>query len=794
MLDRLLKAAKSHDAAVKGSDTASASPAQASLASGSSREREAQAGRSRPLPSLQAVLQAAEMRERHALIDAWIEAGADTKDLKRALETLQQKDKGAAKRIRQELQVRKAAIDEGDRERQLLSQAQSLLEKPDLRAQDLAALEQKAVGIKSTTFDELCGRLRQRLAAQTLLQQQLRDWHALGRQWQASLQRCYQAPLVEARAAWKDLRERRETVLAEAERFAADAEWSAMPVKVQAAVQAHRGEIQADWQRFEAELALAVAADEDVQAPLPSIPAWATELEASRHAESNLAERQRVQALEATQARSRAQHQAAIDRVMERLAAAEKALEDGHVREAQKVLDAIRSEGVRLPDALVERINNARSGIYDLLAWQRWRADQIRTELCEQAEALAQQPLPVREQGEAVRELRERWKLLAREGEPTAALWPRFDAACTRAYEPVAAHIEQERAQFEAVERQREDLIRQLAELGRTIPADDLRGLASAIDRLGARWRTAGALPDGRAHRLQRVWDTTLAKVAAPLEAARAESVSRREGMIAEVERLVAEGRPGLFEAIREIQSRWQRESQRVMLPRRQEQQLWQRFRAPIEAWHSAREQARQARQQNYDAARRQFSDALAGKDRPSMREAIDRLDAAADAWAAAERGLPPALQREMREAHDALHRRLRDLDAESRLGAVDVLLDAWRDRSLDKVGDRKSFALSLGPKFKAALDAWLQAVCSPAKHSGERAQEALLRLEILCDLPSPAELQPARRLMQLKILAERSRPVLEAQWGREVEAVLGAAFEDAAARRLVTVLRKLLS
>ena len=75
---------------------------------------------------------------------------------------------------------------------------------------------------------------------------------------------------------------------------------------------------------------------------------------------------------------------------------------------------------------------------------------------------------------------------------------------------------------------------------------------------------------------------------------------------------------------------------------------------------------------------------------------------------------------------------------------------------------------------------------------SGDAA-EALLRLEIAADVPTPAEQITARRALQLQLLTRRNEPSPQETWGADVAKVLATAYDAGAARRLQNALKALL-
>jgi len=71
--------------------------------------------------------------------------------------------------------------------------------------------------------------------------------------------------------------------------------------------------------------------------------------------------------------------------------------------------------------------------------------------------------------------------------------------------------------------------------------------------------------------------------------------------------------------------------------------------------------------------------------------------------------------------------------------------------------------------------------------------QEALLRLEMAAEVPTPAELLSDRRALQLQLLTRRNDPPPAQTWGQDTAAVLAGAHGTQEARRLQNALKVLL-
>lgn len=153
------------------------------------------------------------------------------------------------------------------------------------------------------------------------------------------------------------------------------------------------------------------------------------------------------------------------------------------------------------------------------------------------------------------------------------------------------------------------------------------------------------------------------------------------------------------------------------------------------------------------------------------------------------ERGprLGDAAFRAQREAFEAANNALKKLAMQAHGEVLTHLLTAWEKRDPAQLPS----AQDLGKAVPTAVrNRWVQAVSTP---SGKDASEALLRLEIAAELPTPAEHISARRMLQLQLLTKRNAPAPAETWGEDAAQVLAADFDPANARRVQNVLKALL-
>lgn len=148
---------------------------------------------------------------------------------------------------------------------------------------------------------------------------------------------------------------------------------------------------------------------------------------------------------------------------------------------------------------------------------------------------------------------------------------------------------------------------------------------------------------------------------------------------------------------------------------------------------------------------------------------------------------LGDAAFRAQRDAVEHAQAALRKLAAQAHGEALTQLLGAWEKRDGAGVPSVQEFGRAVSPAMRGA---WSQAVSAPPAGS---ASDALLRLEIAAEVPTPAEHVDARRALQLQLLTKRNDPAPAQTWGQDAAKVLSSGHDAATARRLQNVLKTLL-
>ena len=113
--------------------------------------------------------------------------------------------------------------------------------------------------------------------------------------------------------------------------------------------------------------------------------------------------------------------------------------------------------------------------------------------------------------------------------------------------------------------------------------------------------------------------------------------------------------------------------------------------------------------------------------------------------------------------------------------------MTAWEQRSADQLPSQQELGKSVAGGTRAS---WAKALGEgPSGDAGE----ALLRLEIAAETPTPAEQLQARRALQLQLLTRRNDPSPAQTWAEDTARVLATGYDAANARRLQNALKVLM-
>lgn len=500
--------------------------------------------------------------------------------------------------------------------------------------------------------------------------------------------------------------------------------------------------------------------------------------------------------------RKQAEHK--LGQLRERIEVLEAHLAAGELKKADPIyqsiqagLDVIRASGIAKSEEaqLTRRVRALAPRLRELQNWRRWGADQHREELCASMEALIEQDLSLSALAEQLRALQAHWKRLDKTGSPAnQAFWQRFHSASEAVYARCRPIIEQQAAEREANRLARESACTQLEDFLAKVDWErvDWKRILRAERAMRQTWSMIGPTEGRHRKQLERRFHRSLKQLDQRLDAERKRNRAHKRALVERVHELVE--LPDLDQAIEQtkaIQRQWQ-----TTVPARQrdENALWQSFRAACDAVFERRAAAQQTqaselqanlqtRQAICDAAHEiatheQDPDQLA----TAQRELLDR-------WRATE-GLPvprqsaTSLTRTWRDRYSALTQCLRAAEARVRSASLELLarqaeLCQQLETSLLQAPERcdlhsiqthwaelethrdGTLQAAIQGRFERALtaaqdSAALAALRADYAANADVLDRLCLQLEIIAGVESPPALSQQRLEFQVARLSER--------------------------------------
>jgi hypothetical protein len=478
---------------------------------------------------------------------------------------------------------------------------------------------------------------------------------------------------------------------------------------------------------------------------------------------------------------------------LDELGAMEAALEQGSLGSAAERDKALKdSKGIRLTAAQSERLAHARGELKRLSDWARWGGNVSREELIKAVEQLTTQSLAMGELAKKVGSMRERWKALdTLSGAAPKSLWERFDAACSAAYAPAAAHFKHLAEERHTNAAKAQALIAEAnAEAARMDSAEsvDWKHMAAMVQRLRLGWSHLGAIDRKEKKRLDQQFTDVLNILQGPLEQQRKAEVAHREELIDQVAALNAGDRHAL-DALRAAQERWQELARALPLERKAEQAMWHRFRAACDAVFAKRKEsahAADAERRTHQAAKEAISARLETAAQGSLDAAgASRLlrEAAAE-WHAigpVPRAAEVKVDKRYHAAIAAIQHKADSARRAAGMAQASALRDKLRlcqqleaalaepgaDQAANQEWDARWTALpALQPDYERVLGARYKAAQAANANAGDRAAyvrlleqnrpkllQEILRLEIAAGIDSGSEFARERLKLQVEVL-----------------------------------------
>ena len=543
--------------------------------------------------------------ERAARLREWMATEPSADLLQQVFKEMSNRDKGAAKPLREKLDELRRLKDQDALAAEWASKAQHLLDIPRLNLADAMAWPRDAAKAGAPLSREPLASLRLALADRV---KHIEDLEHRAQVLRESAVLMVQRIEVLSTKAWTEALDLQTSLSADLQRLQAelaalgqDAHWVSVDPKYPNSVLESTQHIQLVWDAFAAALSQTQAAAMDASLPLPAVPAWADQLRVLRGEASAVAA-------------PKPAVDSAVQAENKQAQAASKAVANLQKQQA----DAVRTELVTKAEALMKPVKPEGEAVVEGQEVTEW-----------------QPAITGRKLQDSLRQLREAWKKADQGGHPNHALWKRFDQACNRAYPFVQAWLEKAKAESAAHREQRIALLAEVAAWTQEHAGNtDWKKQARELHAFTERWRNSGHLSEKLFADMQAQWKTAMQAAHAGLDKAQADSVALRRAMVEEAKQLGAAASLRI-DAVKALQQRWQVESQAVPVDRKLAQKLWDAFRQPLDEAFQRKtaDRSNQAQQplSAHDQAVLEASQALekaiAGGDASAIRQAVQHLN-----------------------------------------------------------------------------------------------------------------------------------------------------------------------
>ena len=317
----------------------------------------------------------------------------------------------------------------------------------------------------------------------------------------------------------------------------------------------------------------------------------------SEEAAADAAEAARVrEAEEKARAEARAAEVLAQRRIGGLAARALSALREGHTGQAAGLRRAIEEKLPRLaavPGHLAAQVHELDAKLDELKQWKDYAVAPKRAELIAEMESLIGSFEPPKALAERINQLKEDWRTISKGViSESEADWQRFHTASVTAYQPCRDYFEaQSKLRRENLERRRSLLGRlQAFEAGQSGERFDPRLAATVLREARQEWRRNTPVDRAAGLAVVKDFEASMARLQAQLDAWYAQVTAAKQALIQRARLLgdLQDFRSAL-DAMKGLQLQWK---QAAVLPRDQEQRLWEEFREQCDAIYRRRQQA----------------------------------------------------------------------------------------------------------------------------------------------------------------------------------------------------------
>jgi len=426
------------------------------------------------------------------------------------------------------------------------------------------------------------------------------------------------------------------------------------------------------------------------------------------------------------------------------------------------------------------RIQQATPKIREAQDWRHWGTDKAREQLIDAAKQLiVDDEIDPLQREKTLRDLRAQWKSLTQvDPQQHQKLWEEFDQACTEAYQPCKLYHETQAQQRQDNLAQREHICAQLESIEQEVdweqPASQInwKAINEAIQQYRKAWKESGTVDRKQWKPINERFNAAMDALEVHLAKERRRNFVQREGLVSQAEKLQdIDDLAAAIDAAKDLQAAWQTT---ITGKQSDEQKLWKRFRAAINAVFERQKAIRQATKEAEQAQLNQkealLNEVNAWLDLESD-EFLNQFAQFADKEFAFDsievaRQKQDKLRKRWQHVRKALQQKAQEAVNTQRYTQLELLVSkadycrCMECQSFDEMSevDRQQAWQNLAPLADKKLENKIQARFKRAKAKPDNQAlllDLLLELEMHFELETPADYQQARMAYQVQRLSE---------------------------------------
>jgi len=389
--------------------------------------------------------------------------------------------------------------------------------------------------------------------------------------------------------------------------------------------------------------------------------------------------------------------------------------------------------------ALAKDFDFAKDKMADVADWQEYIATPRKQALLAQIQALTVDVAEnaIHQRANEVKQARAQWNSLGK-ADPALddELNRAFDLACEQAFAPCREYFAAQDAIRQENVKQRQQLIAQIEQY--QVGSADSKTLEHSLQQFITSWQQAGAVDKQQFADLNQKFTDALSPIRQRLMQLQQQSADAKQQLIDKARAaLTLEDANLTAKVLKECQQQWKLAGN---APRKQDQQMWQEFRAICDGFFNARAeqfaQQKHAEQHELDTVRSQLTDIEQALRQCSDLAECHQLKVQLQSIAAHSQAATQAV----RQVERAI---------EQKLNQLTIHVEQQHLHSLfEQLESSEVTAEQLPADYR---DAFAKGTAEPLSR-----QQLTLALEIVCEKPSPQVEQAQRQQVQLMLLSSK--------------------------------------